>query len=142
MKTGLSARRSTLIAVGGVPAAGVHGVYFLYSERERERGRHTSLALRGMQGGCTWQEVKSKALLVAVVQRLQACTGVSKNVVTCFNYKQQNTRKTVTVVLWSCVHLSADWTHQRAADVSPPVDPQSHNLGLKTQIELVTAATL
>lgn len=82
----------------------------LLRERERERGRRTSLALRGMQGGCTWQEVKSKALLVAVVQRLQACTGVSTNVVTCFNYKQQNTRKTVTVVLWSCVHLSADWT--------------------------------
>lgn len=73
---------------------------------------------------------------------LQAFTGVSKNVVTCFNYEQQNTRNTVTVVLWSGVHLSTDWTHQRAADVSLPVGLQSHSPSPKTETELVTAAKL
>lgn len=52
--------------------------------------------------------------------RLYACAGVSRNVITCFNYKQQSTRKTGTVVLWSRVHLTADWSHQRITS-SPPL---------------------
>lgn len=138
MKTGLSARRSTLIVVGGVPAAGVHGVYFPYSERERQT--HLARPERNVRTlHMAGSEIKG--FIDCCGATLQNCTFERKSVITCFNYKQ-NTKITVTVVLWSRVHLSADWTHQRAADVSPPVNLQSHDLSLKTETELVTTAKL
>lgn len=109
MKTGLSASRSTLIAVGGVPAAGVHGVYFPLL-RARERQTHLARSERNVMR-LHMAESKIKGFIVCCGAKLQACAGVSKNVITRFNNKQQNTRKTITVV-WSRVHLSADWTHQ------------------------------
>lgn len=65
MKTGLSARRSTLIVVGGVPAAAVHGVYFPYSERERQT--HLARPERNVRR-LHMAESEIKGLLVAVVQ--------------------------------------------------------------------------